>query len=270
MGYWLHRRRHRDAWEYLLDRLRPDIALLQECIPPDDLAGYQIIWHRAYPNGNQPWGTALLVSEGLDVASARLDDVNRWIAGIPTDGEQRARPRIVGVDGWIASASVTMPDGTSALVVSLHNLSDPLERWRTRDVDLTGIKLERSRDVWLVDVLFHFLRPRLTAGERMLIGGDFNYSRALDLPPRGDRGNNEFFDRLDAEGFVSLHRIFRSHDEQTFFDHRRGPHQLDYLYADPWTSNRCRACTVVSYDDVRGLSDHAPVHARLSFAEIAE
>lgn len=270
MGYWMHRGRHSDAWAYLLNSLRPDIAFLQECVPPDDLAGYQVIWHRAYPNGTQPWGTALLVSEGLDVASARLDDVDRWIAGLPADGEKRALPRIVGIDGWIASASVTMPDGKSALVVSLHNPSYELERWRTRDVDLTGIKLERNPDVWLVDILFHFLRPRLAAGERMLIGGDFNYSRALDLPPRGDHGNNEFFDRLNHEGFVSLHRIFRSHDEQTFFDHRKGPHQLDYLYADPWTGNRCRACTVVPYDDVRGLSDHAPVHACLSFAEMAD
>jgi hypothetical protein len=35
MGYWGHSRSHDDAWRWLLNELRPDIALLQECVVPD-------------------------------------------------------------------------------------------------------------------------------------------------------------------------------------------------------------------------------------------
>lgn len=267
LAHWTHKGSGRAAWRYLLEELRPDIALVQECVPPAELSGYHLAWGRAYPWEGQPWGTGLLVRDGLDVEVDPLSDVDAWLKALPSSGDPGTRPRVVGVDGWLAACKVTMPDGHPTTIVSVHNPAKEIERWRTEGFDMAGIKLDGNRDLWLLDVLFHFLEPRVAAGERLIVGGDFNYSRALDLPPRGPTGNNEFFDRIAAEGFVSLHRIFRNHDGQTFFAPGKGAHQLDYLYTDARTANRCRSCTVTPYEQVRTFSDHAPIVAELSYAE---
>ena len=37
MGYPFHRAKHSEAWEYLLNEFDPDVALLQETVPSDEL-----------------------------------------------------------------------------------------------------------------------------------------------------------------------------------------------------------------------------------------
>lgn len=126
--------------------------------------------------------------------------------------------------------------------------------------DLTGIKLTLNPDVWLLDVVFHFLKHRLD--RPLLVGGDFNYSRLLDKPT--PRGNAEFFDRLGTEGFVSLHRRFHDADEQTFFHPAGQAHQLDYLYADGSLAKRVTDCRMVPRPKVARYSDHVPIVAELT------
>jgi endonuclease/exonuclease/phosphatase family metal-dependent hydrolase len=147
-------------------------------------------------------------------------------------------------------------------VVSIHSPAFPLAPALLRGRDLTAIKLTLSQDVWLLDVVFHFLRRRLPSP--LLVGGDFNYSRLLDDPT--PRGNAEFFDRIATEGFTNLHRLFHVGDEQTYFNLRHPGHQLDYLYADASTAGRATACDVVKHDRVASFSDHAPVLAELTIA----
>jgi hypothetical protein len=90
--------------------------------------------------------------------------------------------------------------------------------------------------------------------------GDFNASRLLDQT-LGERGNNEFFDRIADEGFVSIHRRFHSADERTYFKAGKAPHQLDYLYGDAPLAHLTTACSVNPHADVVEFSDHAPVIA---------
>jgi endonuclease/exonuclease/phosphatase (EEP) superfamily protein YafD len=97
-------------------------------------------------------------------------------------------------------------------------------------------------------------------GIRFIVGGDFNASRLLDRT-LGERGSNEFLDRIRDEGFVSLHRRFHEADEQTYFKKGKGLHQLDYLYADAQPASLCRACSVHA---ASGFSDHAPLLADFS------
>ena len=122
------------------------------------------------------------------------------------------------------------------------------------------MKLKLSSDLWLLDVVFHYLKERLD--RRVLVGGDFNYSRLLD-DLYGLSGNHEFFDRIADEGFVSLHRLFHVGDEQTFFRKNGQPHQLDYWYADAGLSGHAVACEVVPYEEVSKFSDHTPLIAHL-------
>lgn len=261
MGYWGHASVHEAAWRWLLDELSPDIALLQECVVPSWVQSRAtVLFDEAYPKSrNQRWGTAL-VTRDLTTVPARLEEIETWLS---TLGEHA--PDVCSaarLQGWCVPGHVSLPDGSSALFISIHNPAFPIERSLVEDHDLTGIKLELNPDVWLLDVVFHFLEHRLS--EPLLIGGDFNCSRLLDDPI--PRGNAEFFDRLPDDGFVSLHRRFHDADEQTFFHPKRREHQLDYLYTDTILAERATHCRVVPKHVVEPYSDHAPIVAELALS----
>jgi len=55
LGYWQHRSRHDEAWAYLRNEIRPDLALLQEVSPPR-LCENEYILLKVVHGG---WGTAL-------------------------------------------------------------------------------------------------------------------------------------------------------------------------------------------------------------------
>lgn len=261
MGYWGHARTHETAWQWLLDELSPDIALLQECIVPSWVqTRANVLFERAYPKSrNQHWGTALVTKE-LPTAAVHLEEVEAWLATLGDDAPEVCSA--ARLKGWCVSAKVLMPDGSSALVLSIHNPAFPISRSLTEGRDLTGIKLELNNDVWLLDVIFYHLKNRLE--EPLLVGGDFNCSRLLDEP--APRGNAEFFDRLTNDGFVSLHRRFHDADEQTFFQPNKRSHQLDYLYTDATLAKYATRCGVISKQMVTSYSDHAPVVAELALS----
>ena len=55
MGYWLHRSQHDEAWAYLREALRPDLALLQETSRAKTLDLEAMVFHEIHPG----WGTAI-------------------------------------------------------------------------------------------------------------------------------------------------------------------------------------------------------------------
>lgn len=261
MGYWGHASAHEAAWRWLLDELSPDVALLQECVVPSWVhSRATVLFDEAYPESrNQRWGTALL-SKNLQTVPACLQEIETWLATLGDHAPQECSA--ARLQGWCVPAYISLPNGSSALIISIHNPAFPIERSLLADRDLTSIKLSLNPDVWLLDVVFHFLRERLT--EPLLIGGDFNCSRVLDDP--APRGNTEFFDRLADNGFISLHRRFHGADEQTFFHPRRRKHQLDYLYTDPRLAGYATDCRVIPRNEVESYSDHVPVVAEFEFS----
>jgi endonuclease/exonuclease/phosphatase family metal-dependent hydrolase len=56
-----YRAHHEDAWGYLLDELRPDVALVQEAVPPEGLDRSLIF---AKPWAKRPWGSAIIAASG--------------------------------------------------------------------------------------------------------------------------------------------------------------------------------------------------------------
>jgi len=258
MGYWSHRAAHEKAWHWLIESLRPDIMLCQECVPPEWVQEeWTVFWARATPYGKQPWGTALVTN--LPASPTRLPDLDLWLSSLPAMILGKNEPAAIQkADGWLATAEVDIPSLGPTLVVSVHSPFFPIESERLEGIDISAMKLKKNENLWLLDVLFYFLRERL--GNRLIAGGDFNYSRLLD-DLYGERGNHEFFDRISDEGFVSLHRMFHDADEQTFFQKRGLGHQLDYLYCDKPMSGYVSSCKVVPYSEVKGLSDHAPLVA---------
>lgn len=257
MAYWSHGQKHNDAWRWVLGELRPDVLLCQEAVVPDWVrAEYSVTWERAYPTGRQLWGTGIVTR--LPCAPARVPGLDEWLAAIPASvPDTTEKSGIHRADGWLATASVKFPSLGEVLVASLHNPAFPIEKARLAGIDIANMKLKRNPDLWFLDALLFFLKPILGSG--FLLGGDFNASRLLDVT-LGERGNDELFDRIAGEGFISLHRLFHDADERTFFHPRRAHHQLDYVYADAPVAKHATACTVHPPTD---FSDHAPMIAEL-------
>jgi exonuclease III len=155
---------------------------------------------------------------------------------------------------------IAVPSLGPTVFHAVHSPAYRIEPKQLDGIDISGMKLKNNPDLWFTDVLFFFLKNHL---DQVLVGGDFNASRLLDLT-LGERGNNEFFDRIASEGFISLHREFHDHDQQTFFQNRKAPHQLDYFYGDAKVAARVSSCDVVPHEQVREYSDHAPLVAELA------
>jgi exonuclease III len=255
MAYWSHQQRHDDAWQWALTELRPDVLLVQEAVVPDWVKQErQVQWSRAYETGQQPWGTGIVTSHPL--TPARIPLMDDWFRALPPAVPGKTtKARIHVADSWFACASITLPVVGDMLVGSVHSPAFSIEKSRLNGIDVSAMKLKKNRDLWFLDVLFYFLRPLI--GSKLLVGGDFNASRHLDTT-LGERGNNEFFDRIHGEGFVSLHRLFRESDERTYFKPGKASHQLDYLYSDPPVAEFARSCMVHSNGE---FSDHAPLVA---------
>lgn len=262
MGFWEHKKAHEEAWHWLLDELRPDIALCQECILPDWARQTRtVIWDRAYPERErQPWGTALVTH--LPAKPTRFPELDAWIDQLPKRDANNELAFVHRADGWLSAAEVDLPLIGKTHIISVHSPAYEIPADWLKGIDISAIRLKLNKDIWLLDVLFYFLRNRL--GSQLIVGGDFNYSRLLD-DPRKPSGNNEFFDRIAQEGFVSLHRKFHSADEQTFFKEGKREHQLDYLYADSPVARHAVSCKVVPNADLKEMSDHAPLVAEFRF-----
>lgn len=259
MAYWSHRRHHEAAWRWLLEELRPDLLLCQEAVVPEWVAAeHAVVWSRAYDGGRQPWGTGIVTR--LRCTPCRIPGLDDWFDALPLSiPGQSEKAGIHRADGWLASARVDVGElDLEMLVASVHSPAYPIEKGRLTGIDVTDMKLKQNPDLWLLDVVFFFLKAQL--GTRFMVGGDFNYSRLLDTTLGEERGNNEFFDRVATEGFVSLHRLFHDADERTFFHPKRAHHQLDYLYADAPMAKYASGCFV---HPVTEYSDHAPLVADL-------
>lgn len=79
VGFWLHRSKHDEAWTYLREQIKPDIALLQEVSPPLPLKDENLFFKQIHSG----WGTALytrgLPASELTIASkysSRLASAN--------------------------------------------------------------------------------------------------------------------------------------------------------------------------------------------------
>jgi hypothetical protein len=257
MAYWTHRKDHDQAWRWAIAELRPDVLLCQEAVVPDWVrVDHAVIGERAYVTGHQLWGTYIVTR--LPSVSVRVPGLDEWFSRIPVSIPGDDEPAgIHRADGWLATARITDPSVGDLLVASVHSPSYPIEKARLIGVDIDAMKLKKNPDLWFLDVLFAFLKPAL--GSRFLVGGDYNYSRLLD-ETLGERGNNEFFDRIGKEGFVSLHRLFHASDERTYFHPTHAHHQLDYLYADAPVAAQTLSCFV---NGQTPYSDHSPVIADL-------
>ena len=77
MGYWQHRKKHDEAWEYLIEELKPDLAFLQETVPSEALEeSKQVLWR---PIKKRGWGTGIYFPSGRLVEISQVTEFSEWL-----------------------------------------------------------------------------------------------------------------------------------------------------------------------------------------------
>lgn len=94
MAYCHRQRFNREAWDYLVNEIRPDIALLQEVNPPDSIGNENLFYTPI--GGTRNWGSAIYTQLSLE--------------HVPFESH----------NGWVAAGEVSLPDDSKLIVASIH------------------------------------------------------------------------------------------------------------------------------------------------------
>lgn len=239
------------SWGFLADSIRPDLALLQETMPP---TGSSALYRNGGIGGGRPWGSAILAP------SLTLQEVSEVTTRFSKDPSQLTETfpgsTIVGL--W------DPPAGDAVVFVSVYGVID-------HGYALTTVHRALSDLTPLFDT-------RL--GRRVVLGGDLNCS--TQLPPPDRERHRNLFERIAGLGLVDLIAATRASrprladcpcedaEECSHVQtHRHGqspkPWHDDYLFATKPVAERLTSCTVLDSGepDPWSFSDHCPVVAGL-------
>lgn len=224
------------AWHYLLG-LGPDLAFLQEALPPTWSRSEGILVHEPF----RQWGS-LIFSPRFPIERFRL----------PEDSPLRS------LGAYLAFGVASVPDGSDALVVSVHAVVKRATRAHLGDLDPAAIARPSRQHPMINDIVFAGLED-LVRDRRFIVAGDWNVARLIDQKQPGT-GGREFFERVHAQGWFDC--VWEKHGEelQTFFRGSGEPYQDDHVFCDPGLGARLQDVRVASdaVVDLR-LSDHAPI-----------
>jgi endonuclease/exonuclease/phosphatase family metal-dependent hydrolase len=241
------------AWD-ALETLAPDIALLNEAMPP---TGSQGIWSPdgtwGRDRGKRPWCAAVLSRHPLE----RITDAKpRWRHSVRDVRFECSRP-----GSWEA-ARVDTPKG-DVTAIALYGLMD----------ELSDSSVHRSLSE---------LSPALDDArynDLVVLGGDLNTGTQWSDRERQWRLRDAaVLARIEAYGLVDCLQSMRPEgrlegcgcvygDEcrhtRTRKD-RRFPavaYQTDYLFASPKLASHLVSCKALATDEWFSISDHAPIVA---------
>lgn len=237
-------RTHDQAWRYLL-RLSPDLAFLQETLPPDWVESEG----RVVRDPFEKWGSVIFSSK-LSIEPFVLPG-NSSLLVLPN---------------YLAFAEVPLPDGTQAIAASIH--APP----RRAEGDVLGgrdpVRIRRSVEgPKFNDAIFAGLAS-LVEGRRFILAGDWNTARNQGTG-RDSRAGEEFFARLRNAGWYDCVWDTRHHEMRTWF----GQGQLqqdDYVFCDsPLGGSVDEVSVAEDAATDRHLSDHAPLIVDFNLGPIA-
>jgi endonuclease/exonuclease/phosphatase family metal-dependent hydrolase len=242
---------HERAWRYLRDS-DPDVALLQEAVPPAwaDERWPFVLRSRRYPDSDVPWGTAIVGR--VEASVATVGDDFPWLRSL-----------------WGAVSAARLEGPQPLWLASIHSSAYPLE-----GEDRVSIPADTPRcdpkQVWEIEVLAPEL-SRLFGGGPFVAGGDLNSSLLFDQR-ENKTSNAKLFANLAAAGFVDLRPRFSPGEQQTYFKPGKPPSQLDHLFADGETAGNATSWRVLrDVAETAALSDHAPIEVVLDIEkQVAE
>jgi hypothetical protein len=247
------------AWT-ALDRLQPDICLLNEAVVPPGRYG---TWSASGTVGrddkDRRWTAAVVTKEP---SRAITDARPQWRQS------KREVPFHCSRPGSWAAASVNSPLGQIS-AVSLYGLLD----------EFSDASVHRS----LSELSPILDDPRYS--NLVLLGGDLNTGTQWSRSEQhfNDRDRN-VLDRIVALGLVDCVLANRAPGRlagcrcldgdkcvhvRTRRDRRRPdvPYQTDYLFASPQLAATMSACEVLATDEWFAISDHGPIVADFRVAE---
>ena len=226
MDFWKRNVQQREAgWNYLLEILKPDIALLQEIVPPEQsFENFNILYHEI--DKKRRWGTSIL---------------SKYIIG----KELHFNNTYPGHSGLIV-AEIKIPDSIILTFVNIYGL-----------IDLEGYATTTMHHILSdLNTTLHYKSKR-----NIILAGDFNVSSQWDEKYKNQYPAHKFvFDRLENFGLVNCTQEFFKTHVQTH-SHRSSDFewQNDYIFISRKLLDQVLNCEVVNNSKMDYYSDHFPV-----------
>jgi endonuclease/exonuclease/phosphatase (EEP) superfamily protein YafD len=244
---------HDQAWHFLLG-LGPDLAFVQEALPPAWVRAQGTLVHGPF----QQWGSAIF-SPRYPLERYHLPEGHHL--------------RTLGT--YLALARAMLPDGTEAVVASVHARAGKASVAQLGI--LNPVEIQRSSDGPNVnDVIFAGLADLV--GDHFIVAGDWNTARHQASDPADKRNaiGRAFFKRASDRGWFDCTSDTPGAEFRTWF----GPGiivQDDYVFCDQTLKD---ILVVDRADPARGpwaskdvqrlrLSDHAPLVLDFKMESIA-
>lgn len=255
MNHWQRKPGERAAaWEYLRDVVAPDIALVQEAVPPVEL---ESVVYCPFPSKHRAWGTAVVVfNPDLSVSPVARREVTPYLEPGEIEDSQPGTSAVAevmssGGSRFIAisvySAIERAGNGTSYATTTAHRILS----------DLTPL-LDSARES----------RP-------VIVGGDFNCSTQMEGSDRA--AEDAVFARIEAFGLTDWF-AFSARERERLKDcfcanagacshyrtlrHNNDPNSrpwhVDYMFSHH-LDRAATLLTVLDEPAAWALSDHAPL-----------
>ena len=220
------------SWDYLLNELKPDIALLQEASPikNDD---NNILRHV----------TETEVKKNLNnLVYSRSNPIKKM--NMATDGGIGLNVSRVDNDNY-----------GHIYAISIYG-----------NLDFGGILV-----VKLLDVLRHYVQTlrSMYSAKHIVLAGDFNMDRRMDDNPtktkfskKGERRYNGFFDSIKSLGFRDCVEKYYPDFTRTHRHNRsKFPWQIDHMFVTEGLFEKLSSLLVLEDSEVVKRSDHNPIIA---------
>lgn len=232
----------RAAWEYLTKIVGAQVALVQEAVPPLNLARERAVYGEMA--GHRNWGSAVVALDPAVSIEPLRSVRNAW---------SRRRFLLTNTHpGSVAIAQLTVPDIQPITLISVYGVLD-------------GSAVSTMLRV-IADLVPLFDSPY---GARVILGGDLNVSRATRDPRQLARAE-AVFAAIRSLGLVEAKTLVvdlpaSSPDcpcgSGTACDHLPtwGAAELDHLFVSPSLAGQVRAVSVDASVVPAGLSDHVPL-----------
>lgn len=244
MGYLKQKKEIRSqVWDYLDNKLCPDIALLQEAVPPEN----------RYSSNNKVF--------------LKVEERDKWSSGIISKTF-----RLITLD---LVTMINMPKKFRYSVVAA-DISQENSSILGKNVKLTAISIYNNiNELWgatgNLHIILSYLTPLLLNkfGKReFIIGGDLNTSLQWENQNRKWRGMSQkiLFGRIKDFDLINCTEKLCGQHVQTYRDKRSDVHwQNDYLFVSTGLERYLVSCDVVDNPEVQKLSDHYPLVLEIAF-----
>ena len=229
-----HYLNHLSAWEFMIKKVQPDIALLQEVNPVRKYSD-NLIYQKSHTSEDEQifqWGTGIYISQQIKDTYKIIDLTEEFF------------PRNSKYDGKSVLIKMTTSDKKDLFILSLHT--------DTKDYS------NESKDI-TVDHLNYIFRDEIIQkiGTNYIVGGDFNIDEKMY-----NGKYDGIFKNLYDKGFISV----VDKPMQTFYGDNCGNQSYfmdDYIFINNSMINYNKKSFIWNYGLVKSYSDHTIVETNI-------